>query len=139
MEICCSTANSRCAEKKRCVVRGEVSVELTAKEFALLEHLIERRGRCCSRGELLRTVFHLPEDASTNVVEVYINYLRRKLASGTLAGSPLLIETVRGSGYRIAPSLSRARGATANLGKPSNSRLSVAKRFAGVPDSSSRK
>ena len=101
--------------KKRCVVRDGVSVELTAKEFALLEHLIERRGRCCSRGELLRSVFHLPEDSSTNVVEVYINYLRRKLASGTLAGSPLLIETVRGSGYRIAPSLSRARGATANL------------------------
>ena len=88
--------------KKRTAVREGVTVDLTAKEFALLEHLIERRGRCCSRSELLREVFYLAEDASTNVVEVYINYLRRKLTHGALAAAPSLIETVRGSGYRIA-------------------------------------
>ena len=87
--------------KNRTVLRDGIGIELTAKEFALLEYLVERRGRCSSRAELLRQVFQLPETSPTNVVEVYINYLRRKLSAGDLSGSPAVIETVRGSGYRI--------------------------------------
>ena len=88
--------------RTRTVSRDGVGIELTAKEFALLEYLVERRGRCSSRAELLRQVFQLPETSPTNVVEVYINYLRKKLSAGDLATAPAVIETVRGSGYRIA-------------------------------------
>lgn len=88
--------------KSRSVSRGGHPIDLTAKEFSLLEFLVERRGRCSSRVELLRKVFHLPETSPTNVVEVYINYLRRKLSAGELSSAPALIETVRGSGYRVA-------------------------------------
>ncbi len=88
--------------RDRTVRREGVPIELTTKEFALLEHLVEQRGRCTSRGDLLRKIFQLPENSSTNVVEVYINYLRRKLAPDVLVGVPAIIETVRGSGYRIA-------------------------------------
>ncbi len=91
--------------KNRTVSRGGVAIELTAKEFSLLEYLVERRGRCSSRSELLRQVFQLPETSPTNVVEVYINYLRRKLSAGELSTAPPVIETVRGSGYRIADPL----------------------------------
>jgi len=63
-----------------------------------------RRGQCCSRSELLRDVWQMSPDAGTNVVDVYVNYLRRKLtvtdAGGELGAS--LIETVRGEGYRIS-------------------------------------
>ena len=88
--------------RDRSASRSGVAIELTAKEFSLLEFLVERRGRCASRVELLRQVFHLPEASPTNVVEVYINYLRRKLSAGELASAPPFIETVRGFGYRVA-------------------------------------
>ncbi len=88
--------------RDRTVQREGIAIDLTTKEFALLEHLLERRGRCSSRAELLHKVFQLSETAATNVVEVYINYLRRKLAPEVLAGAPPIIETVRGSGYRVA-------------------------------------
>lgn len=88
--------------RDRTVRREGIPIDLTTKEFALLEQLLERRGRCTSRADLLKKVFQLPENAATNVVEVYINYLRRKLAPDALAGAPPIIETVRGSGYRVA-------------------------------------
>jgi len=77
--------------------------ELTTKEFALLEFLMLRRGTCCSRAELLTGVWHSTPEAGTNVVDVYITYLRKKLG----AAHPddhvwaSVIETVRGSGYRM--------------------------------------
>jgi DNA-binding response OmpR family regulator len=82
---------------RRRVTRSGEAVELTVKEFALLEYLLQRRGSCCSRGELLKEVWQVHAGTGTNVVDVYINYLRKKLdgAEGTL------IETVRGKGYRI--------------------------------------
>ena len=92
--------------RDRTVHRDGIAIDLTTKEFALLEHLLERRGRCTSRTELLLKVFQLPEHSTTNVVEVYINYLRRKLAPDALSGAPAVIETVRGSGYRISTSSS---------------------------------
>ncbi len=80
-----------------------VSVELTAKEFALLEFLMLRRGASCSRAELLTEVWHSTPDAGTNVVDVYITYLRKKLGASHPEDKVWnsVIETVRGSGYRM--------------------------------------
>ncbi len=87
---------------ERRVTRSGRQVELTVKEFALLEHLLMRRGRCCSRTELLRDVWQMSPDAGTNVVDVYVNYLRKKL--GAVADHAMdanVIDTVRGEGYRM--------------------------------------
>jgi len=88
---------------ERSVKREGVDVELTGKEFALLEFLLLRRGECCARAELLREVWQMSPESGTNVVDVYINYLRRKLAAAHPEGSSSapVIETVRGSGYRL--------------------------------------
>ncbi|GGA56274.1 DNA-binding response regulator [Edaphobacter acidisoli] len=85
----------------RRVSRGGRAVDLTVKEFSLLEFLLQRRGRCCSRSELLREVWQMSPDAGTNVVDVYVNYLRRKLGSD--GDGYAVIETVRGEGYRMGP------------------------------------
>jgi DNA-binding response OmpR family regulator len=84
----------------RRVIRGGQPVDLTVKEFCLLEYLLQNRGRCCSRAELLREVWQMSPDAGTNVVDVYVNYLRKKLAVGDGAAAPV-IETVRGGGYQV--------------------------------------
>ena len=88
----------------RRVLRDGHTVELTAKEFALLEHLMLARGRTCLRGDLLREVWGMSPDAGTNVVDVYVNYLRKKLGAVRAASTEpdRLIETVRGEGYAIA-------------------------------------
>jgi DNA-binding response OmpR family regulator len=78
--------------------RGTV-VELTNKEFALLEHLMLKRGHPVSRSELLDSVWNMEPEQSTNIVDVYVNYLRRKLGD-TPPGT--LIRTVRGQGYMIS-------------------------------------
>jgi DNA-binding response OmpR family regulator len=75
-------------------------VLLTNKEFALLEHLMLNRGQCVSRVELLDSVWNLEPAQTTNIVDVYINYLRRKLKDPPPGH---LIRTVRGSGY-VVPS-----------------------------------
>jgi DNA-binding response OmpR family regulator len=82
------------------VERAGRNIDLTAKEFALLEYLMMHRGECVSRGELLAEVWQINADTGTNVVDVYINYLRRKVDSGDLQdANAALIETVRGKGY----------------------------------------
>jgi len=86
---------------ERTVMRGERTIELTAKEFSLLEFLLLHRGECVSRGELLTGAWQMAAESGTNVVDVYVNYLRRKLSAGDSEGAPELIETVRGSGYRL--------------------------------------
>jgi len=100
------------------VVQAGHEVELTAKEFSLLESLLRRRGeRICSRNELLSEVWGTPAEVGTNIVEVYINYLRRKLGqTGSRNGSKgmqpeCLIRTVRGEGYILAHCASRERAA----------------------------
>lgn len=88
---------------ERRVSRAGRTVELTAKEYALLECLLTRRGQCVSRTELLEQVWQLPAGSNTNVVDVYVNYVRRKLAQAACEGEGReVIETVRGSGYRVA-------------------------------------
>jgi len=80
-------------------------VELTAKEFALLEVLLQRQGSCCSRSYLLKEVWQMDPESETNVVDVYVNYLRKKLASALPVAKdqppPSVIETVRGQGFRL--------------------------------------
>jgi len=81
---------------------GGRKVELTTKEFALLEYLMLHRGESVSRAELLANVWKLEGESATNIVDVYINYLRRKLEGEAARGS--LIQTVRGTGYRVGGS-----------------------------------
>lgn len=82
----------------RSVTCAAQPVTLTGKEFALLEFLLLHRGRPVSRSTLLEKVWKTQPEASTNVVDVYVNYLRRKL---TCAQNQPLIQTVRGEGYAI--------------------------------------
>jgi DNA-binding response OmpR family regulator len=88
---------------ERTVSHFGVRIELTAKEFALLEYLMLRRGASCSRADLLAEVWHATPEAGTNVVDVYITYLRKKLAAVHPEDSvwTSAIETVRGMGYRM--------------------------------------
>jgi DNA-binding response OmpR family regulator len=71
---------------------------LSPKEFALLEYLMRHAGRPVSRSSIVEQVWRLNVDTMTNVVDVYINYLRRKVDSGY---DRPLIRTVRGTGYQI--------------------------------------
>jgi DNA-binding response OmpR family regulator len=78
------------------VRRAGVAVELTAKEFALLEYFLRRKGIVLTRTMILDHVWDLEYDGGSNLVEVYVNYLRRKVDQGH---DVKLIQTVRGSGY----------------------------------------
>ncbi|GAB3750771.1 response regulator transcription factor [Spirosoma pomorum] len=78
------------------VRRDQSTIDLTAKEFALLEYLIRRRGRVVSKADLAESVWGLNFDPGTNVVEVYINYLRKKIDRDF---NPKLIHTRPGMGY----------------------------------------
>ncbi len=96
---------------ERIVLYEGIPVDLTVKEFALLEFLMQRKGGCCSRSELVQQVWHSDNDAGTNIVDVYITYLRKKLLAvhpeDLTKGS--VIQTVRGSGYRLRDKRSAAR------------------------------
>lgn len=78
--------------------RSGQDVPLTNKEFSLLEHLLLNRGQSVSRVELLETVWKMEPAQTTNIVDVYINYLRRKLKDPSPGR---LVRTVRGQGYMI--------------------------------------
>ncbi len=80
------------------VRRNGEPIALTNKEFALLEFLLLHRGSCISRSTLLDRVWKAEAQAGTNVVDVYVNYLRRKLHD---LPPDSIIQTVRGQGYRI--------------------------------------
>ena len=74
--------------------RGERTIDLSNREFTLLEFLLRHQGQVLSRTQILFGVWEYDADPSSNVVDVYIRYLRRKL------GEPSPIATVRGAGYR---------------------------------------
>jgi two-component system OmpR family response regulator len=82
----------------RVVLWGHRRVDLTAREYALLEYLARRPGVVVSRAEILEHVYDFQSDVESNVVDVYIGYLRRKLEHG---GRGRLIQTRRGQGYVI--------------------------------------
>jgi DNA-binding response OmpR family regulator len=73
-------------------------LDLPAREYALLEYLALRAGEVVSRTDIWEHVYDFHSDAESNVVDVYISYLRRKLDE---PGKPSLIQTVRGRGYRL--------------------------------------
>ncbi len=80
------------------------SVELTSREFSLLEHLMRSPNQVLTRGQLLEHVWGYDFDPCTNVVDVCIKRIRRKLASLENAGKMVgAIESVRGTGYRLSP------------------------------------
>jgi DNA-binding response OmpR family regulator len=79
---------------RRATVQGR-TVDLTAREFTMLEVLIRHAGQVLSREQLLSHVWGYDYDPGSNVVDVYVGYLRKKLGPGS-------IETVRGMGYRLA-------------------------------------
>jgi DNA-binding response OmpR family regulator len=81
--------------RTRRVAVGDRSVELTAREFTLMETFLRHPGQVLSREQLLSHVWGYDFDPGSNVVDVYVRYLRRKLGAG-------VIETVRGAGYRLA-------------------------------------
>lgn len=81
---------------RRLVTRRGERIDLTSKEFALLEYLMRNAGRVLSRAMISEHVWDYDFDTETNVIDVYVNYLRRKIDSGR---EKKLIHTVRGSGY----------------------------------------
>jgi DNA-binding response OmpR family regulator len=95
---------------ERKVTRDGRAIELTGKEYALLEFLMQARGRTCTRSELLREVWQMSPDAGTNVVDVYVNYLRKKLgavAASRGGSADPVIETVRGEGYMLGKGMEK--------------------------------
>ena len=89
-------ADLRIDFNKRQVTRGGRRIELTLKEFALLEYLVRNAGQVLSRSMIVDHVWDQSFDSFTNVVDVYIRYLRNKIDYGF---EPKLIHTVRGVGY----------------------------------------
>jgi DNA-binding response OmpR family regulator len=80
---------------RTCTVHGE-QVELTPREFSVVEYLMRREGEVVPKSEILEHVWDFAFDGGDNVVEVHVSALRRKLGSAA-------IETVRGAGYRMGP------------------------------------
>lgn len=96
---------------RRTVSRAGKEIELTPKEFSLLEYFMRNAGRRITRNMIIEHVWKLSPDTMTNVVDVYVNYLRKKIDEGAKVK---LIHTVRGVGYEFGPGdglLGSARGA----------------------------
>ncbi len=81
------------------VSKNGAEVELTQKEFSLLEYLLRNKGKVCRRTRIIEKVWDINFDHSTAVIDVYINFLRKKLEDPNAAES--FITTIRGIGYRI--------------------------------------
>lgn len=80
------------------VKRGEREISLTSKEYVLLELLMRHPGQVLSRGMITEHIWDVDADHLSNVIDVYIRYLRRKLCEG---GEPDVIHTIRGFGYQL--------------------------------------
>jgi len=86
-------------EDSREVTRGGEEIELTATEFEVLRYLMQNPRRVLSKGQILERVWHYDFGGQTNVVELYISYIRRKVDVGRAP----MIHTVRGVGYVLKP------------------------------------
>jgi DNA-binding response OmpR family regulator len=80
----------------RRVWRGEEEIILTSREFMLLEYLARRSGQVVPRTDIWEHIYEFKSEASSNVVDVYIGYLRKKIEN---KNKPPLLQTVRGQGY----------------------------------------
>lgn len=83
------------------VTRGDFRVELTNREFVLLERLMRSPGRVFTRSQILEQVWDSDFDPGSNLVDVYVQRLRKKVDGESIG--PRLIETIRGVGYRLRP------------------------------------
>ena len=81
---------------RRVVSRGDATIDLTPREFALLDYFMRNPGRVLTRTMIANRVWDYTFDAATNVIDVYVNYLRKKIDAGHDAK---LLHTVRGVGY----------------------------------------
>ena len=86
--------------RSRVARHGDAKADLPSREYALLEYLMRHPGQVLTRQQLLDAVWGFDFDTGSNVLDVYVGYLRRKL---DLPGEPSVIETVRGAGYRVRP------------------------------------
>ncbi|MFB0925602.1 MAG: winged helix-turn-helix domain-containing protein, partial [Vicingaceae bacterium] len=84
--------------KSKEVYRANIEIILTAREFGLLEYLLKNKNRVVSRTDILENVWEVNFDLGTNVIDVYVNYLRKKIEHGF---SSKIIKTVVGMGYVI--------------------------------------
>src|SRR5216684_1850003 len=82
------------------VARGGVALNLTPKEYAILEVLMRHAGRLVTRPQLADRVWETEQDSLTNLVDVHVSHLRRKVDG---SGGPPLIHTIRGRGYLVGP------------------------------------
>ena len=83
---------------RRTVTRGGVKIDLTPREFMLLDYFMRNPGRVLTRTMIAERVWDYSFDTSTNVIDVYVNYLRRKIDADR---EPKLLQTVRGVGYLL--------------------------------------
>jgi DNA-binding response OmpR family regulator len=83
----------------RDVTRGSRRIVLTAREYALLEYFLRNQGRVLTRPMIAQHVWGLDFDPESNIVDVYVGYLRRKIDAD---GEARLLHTLRGAGYRLA-------------------------------------
>jgi DNA-binding response OmpR family regulator len=83
----------------RLVVRGGRRISLTAREYALLEYFLRNPGRVLTRPMITQHVWGMDFDPESNIVDVYVGYLRRKIDAD---GEPRLLQTVRGAGYSLS-------------------------------------
>jgi DNA-binding response OmpR family regulator len=98
---CLEIADLRVETTTQRVWRASEEVQLTAREYALLEYLALRQGEVVSRTEIWEHVYEFKSDADSNVVDVYVGYLRKKIERPP---KPILIHTVRGRGYSLGAS-----------------------------------
>ncbi len=84
--------------EKHTVLKNGHPIDLTQKEFSLLEYFLRNKGKVCRRTGIIEKVWDIHFDYDTSVIDVYINALRKKL---DIHGEPSLITTVRGVGYKI--------------------------------------
>ena len=83
----------------RVVTRGRRRITLTAREYALLEYFLRNTGRVLTRPMITQHVWGMDFDPESNIVDVYVGYLRRKIDA---VGEPRLVQTVRGAGYSLS-------------------------------------
>jgi DNA-binding response OmpR family regulator len=100
LPVCASkVGNLTINREEHWVMRGERRIELTAREFVLLEYLMNNVGKAVSRMTLMRDVWNINFDSTSNIVDVYMKYLRDKI---DLDEEVKLIRTVRGVGYVLS-------------------------------------
>jgi two-component system copper resistance phosphate regulon response regulator CusR len=84
----------------RAVTRGGRRISLTAREYALLEYFLRNAGRVLTRPMITQHVWGMDFDPESNIIDVYVGYVRRKIDA---EGEPRLLHTIRGAGYMLGP------------------------------------